>query len=222
MINCIKIAENPVLEKFLEQPIQYFKKYLQIQELQNAMIAGGSIESLIYNRKLNDIDIYTNSISQYNKTVDNLSKKYPDKTLLTENAFNIKSGILGDDEIDLIYTSDYKDTLENFDYSVCKIGITSSEVFYHPNSIEDIKNKIIRIEQTGTIDKYTFLDRIFKYVEKEYVFPKPELDKINARIIDMNINDFIKTKYNKGKYNKKQKCVYSIYASTSNSAIINI
>ena len=159
-------------------------------------IAGGSVLTLLMFESpflIKDIDIFPNSIEDYEKIKLKLDQKLKkDKVNVTENK-NSRSYRFKEITIDLIkkFYKNTEDCLSSFDLSVVKFGFNQNYDFFSLTKLSSIFNFEMRVFYFDKPDKaFSRLRRIIKYSQKGFKIRSIDLIDIYS-IIKSNENKFL-------------------------------
>lgn len=129
------------------------------------------------NWRANDIDIVCRNISQVKNLQKLLSTISVPVAFKDNYYFKFKNNNSVVEIINFDGPGDLR--VKWADFSICKIVSDNKQIICHKNTLEDVKNKILRIEHFKQIRSFDSLlfdlkKRYFKYKNRGYVF-KPQL-----------------------------------------------
>jgi hypothetical protein len=141
-------------------------------------IAGGMGRQLAIGEiDFNDIDVWFDSLMQFEITKKYLEHKYEHAMYQNFVSDNAETYFIGDYKVQLIKRKWYPSIdsiFDDFDFTCCQIAVDSNLKIYGPG-ILDARNFILKLNK---LDSHAFLARYGKYVSYGYVMDPEQFIKI--------------------------------------------
>jgi len=155
-----------------QEIIDYFSDLI-LDELKefNCWVAGGAVLSYIDNRPINDFDIYFTNKEDRRKCFDYLKAK---EGIVTVNNDIIIRMLYNNKTLEL--TTNYYESpqhcVDDYDYSVCGIGVDCEKVYKVDNFYDGWRNKLLVLNNIQNPVKN--LIRMQKYLRRGYRMTETE------------------------------------------------
>lgn len=161
---------------------------IELEVLRNnrAIIAGGSIISIINNQNINDIDIYFHNKEDFENTLRYLMRKNYTSLYVSNNAVTVGC----EQFIYCKFCDNIENLLNTFDIYACMgaYDVATDTFYFHSNFFFDNMNKRIVLNDSTSLPSTT-LFRVIKYINKGYKIDKKEIFKLLIIILGSGIKD---------------------------------
>ena len=176
--------QNKEYSKRIE--IFFNKTDLEVLRNNHAIIAGGSIISIINNQKINDIDIYFYNKKDFEDKVKHFVRMKYISLFVSNNAVTVGNKQF----IYCKFCDDIESLLNTFDIYACMgaYDIVTDTFYFHSNFFFDNMNKRIVLNNSTSLPS-TILFRVVKYINKGYKIDKKEIFKLLIVILGSGVQN---------------------------------
>jgi len=176
-------------EKYILNKFKYIFEDLNIKDVK-FWIAGGCLRSLFSGEKLkSDIDLFFPTKDEWDKLYNRFIEK--NIKVILKNKNTIKLLYKSKYNIDFVkkYFKDEKETIENFDFTVCSVAlnINKEQFFYHKTFFIDLSARKLVINSLPY--PLSTLQRLQKYIFKGYSACNGTLLEIAKAISKLDLDD---------------------------------
>ena len=175
-----------IQNKEYSKRIEALFKKIELEVLRNnrAIIAGGSIISIINNQVINDIDIYFHNKEDFENTVRYFVHGNYIPLYVSNNAVTAGNKQF----IYCKFCDNIENLLNTFDIYACMgaYDVATDTFYFHSNFFFDNMNKRIVLNNYISLPSTT-LFRVIKYINKGYKIDKKEIFKLLIIILSSNV-----------------------------------
>lgn len=185
------LSSSIIYTKILQlDRIQYrLRKILFDHTTASVVVAGGYITKSLQNEEPNDIDLFFSSRKDIARLVLDFRKTLKFKhTYLGKNLIRgtveINNKKVKLDVVKRLFPS-AKETIENFDFTICCFAITKDAYCYHVDAPFDLLQKKLNVNHV--LYPAATMMRLQKYVQRDFTYCKGVVRQLMERIKDQDI-----------------------------------
>lgn len=182
--------EGEEIPKAAKEGLDWAKREIldQAPKHTNVWLAGGALLSHFTRTEISDYDLFFSGEPHLDAMNGLLAKQGYQQVYDNSNVITVQHPHTGV-TIDLVkkYYSSLEATLEDFDFTICRVGATKDYICFDENFFMDAARKEIVVQATDR-PMWT-LKRIHKYQAKGYTISDVELVNVCKQLADLNFNE---------------------------------